>query len=161
VNDVERLSARSTLVVYGKSSHFLPSQYDDKKETMFTDMEFEIIEKFYGEYKNKLITIRLPGGTIDGLTTFFSERPSFYEGEEAILFMNKVKDKENIYFITWFSRGKYNIHEPIKGKEKYVYCDCLSQSFGGYPSNKDVQVDPDRCILFEDFIKIIGEVFDN
>ena len=72
VNDVERLSARSTLVVYGKSKHFLPSQYDDKKETMFTDMEFEIMEKFYGEYEDKLITIRLPGGTIDGLTTFFS-----------------------------------------------------------------------------------------
>jgi len=117
----------STDIVYGKAL-FFESKYSKSGNSIFTDLTFEVNAVFKGAVKeNDRITVRLPGGTVNGLTTFAVHAPSFKLEEEAVLFLKEIKDSRSEhlgkYFIVKMSESKYNVYGAGPAEKKYVVAD--------------------------------------
>ncbi len=85
---------------------------EDSTNRIFTDITIDIQETYKGTlFHHDEIIFKTYGGTVDGITTFSPDNPSYSVCEEAILFIGRIR---NTYHVVASAQGKYNI---IKDEE--------------------------------------------
>ncbi|MDD5766293.1 MAG: hypothetical protein PHW79_08640 [Candidatus Marinimicrobia bacterium] len=97
---------------------------DEKR--IYTTIKIHITEKLKGEITaSEEISLKVIGGSVDGITTLVIGAPSFNVGEKSILFLNKIvaKNGDKNYVVTGLSQGKFNIFSDSESKTDKVVRD--------------------------------------
>lgn len=128
-------------------------------QRIFTDYILKVSQVIKGDLsENSLIKITVPGGTLNGYTTFVPEIPVFTEGEETLLFLEERNSKapENRRFVvTGFHQGKYVIVLDKKTKKKKVYRDKVDLPLYIKSSGEMIQLTAYESIYLSDFVSLI------
>jgi hypothetical protein len=162
---LQELSDRSSLIVVGAVSK-MESLWNPERTKIFTFIQIEVEDYIKGA-ERELLTVRIPGGTAEGITEVHPGGPTFVEGEKVLLFLapgDGYSDSAGLNQGTYSilgdrvlgmggSSGKFIHHiKALNGKEPLDF-ETLSEleneeSFRGYPSecrltpSSDQQGDP-------------------
>lgn len=132
---------------------------DASNQRIFTDYILKVDQAIKGDLSaNSLIKITVPGGTLNGYTTFIPEIPVFTKGEETLLFLEEKKSKapENRKFVvTGFHQGKYVIVLDEKTKKKIVYRDKVDFPLRIKSNGETLQLTAHESIYLSDFVSLI------
>ncbi len=101
---LRELSDKSSLIIVGTIIK-LESSWNSERTKIFTFIEIEVEEYIKGS-GDKKITIRIPGGTAEGITEVHSGMPTFSEGEKVVLFLDPGRPYSDI---VGAYQGKYTI----------------------------------------------------
>ena len=122
---LERLSAASSHVVTGRCTG-LESGWTEDRRMVYTRAEFLVEEVIQGEMAGDSITVLLPGGTADGLTTIVVGAPGIAVGDEAVLMLRRVDPTAArgllpigaaTFHVVGLSQGKFDLTaDPISGQ---------------------------------------------
>jgi hypothetical protein len=101
-------------------------------QVVFTDWEVKVTEYLAHPLPYKHLAVRVPGGTLNGLTYDFEDVAEFHDGETVILFLGKDTSfftlTENEFTVMYGDIGAYHISlsgEALNHKEKYDVQDLL------------------------------------
>jgi hypothetical protein len=96
---------------------------DPQQRWIFTDIELEVNETIKGNLKKQeRLTLKLYGGTVNGITITVVGAPRLTVGEHTLLFLKKRQSvKFSRYFtVVGLSQGKFNIFKNAVTQEKMV-----------------------------------------
>jgi hypothetical protein len=82
---LQELSDRSSLIVVGAVSK-MESLWNPERTKIFTFIQIEVEDYIKGA-ERELLTVRIPGGTAEGITEVHPGGPTFVEGEKVLLFL--------------------------------------------------------------------------
>lgn len=99
---LEQLTTGADDIVYGKVEKVESFWKDQRIETNVTLRTFE---SWKGGVQTSVV-VRVPGGTVDGITMKCSEAPSFRATDEVVCFLRTKDRMKEVY--GWF-RGQYTI----------------------------------------------------
>lgn len=88
------------------------SHWNADQTRIYTEVELEVVENVKGDLKEgDHFTIFYLGGSIDGVTTFAIEVPSFVTGRQSVLFLNRQPSSQYGDHFTVFglNQGKFDI----------------------------------------------------
>ena len=104
--EVEDLAQASTHVFRGEVLGAQVFWTDDHK-SIYTATQIRVDEGFKGALrKGEIVTVRQPGGEIDGVSLDYDGRPTFQIGESVVLFTKQLKDG---YVVTGLKQGKMRV----------------------------------------------------
>jgi len=107
---LERKTVRADLIVTGRVIE-LKTAWNEPKTRIYTFVSLSIEENIKGASPNKEITIRVPGGIIEGeIGTRVPGMPSFRKEERVLLFLIRDPRSDNFFVLNGVS-GKYLIAE--------------------------------------------------
>ncbi|WP_223068304.1 hypothetical protein [Paenibacillus caui] len=115
----------SSVIVKGTVREILPSKWSnpnfEKGKDVRNIIQTDILVNVENVYKNKpyddkVITVRIDGGTIGNKTLVSEGFPDFVEGEEVVLFLSEddgdlANPNENYYVLTGMYQGKFSLKE--------------------------------------------------
>ncbi len=106
--DFETMSNKSDLIIEGKVKS-VASSYNEKGFAIFTKVEVEVLRTIKGQAE-KVVTLRVPGGTVDGKTMTIFGAPQFEKDDRVILFLIKIPDKPDALFhVSGLFQGRYMV----------------------------------------------------
>jgi hypothetical protein len=93
--DINRLVKEAEVIVVGKVSTILPSEYGpgfnkSRKTTIHTDVIIDVQQYLYGQSGENQLVVRILGGRADYDVLIVETQPQFTFGEEVILFLTHV-----------------------------------------------------------------------
>lgn len=103
---LQELFDKSSLIIVGTITK-MQSLWNAERTRIFTFVEIEVEEYVKGT-GDKTITIRIPGGTAEGIKEVHSGAPSFFEGEKVLLFLDPGRAYSDI---VGSRQGKYTIKD--------------------------------------------------
>ncbi len=115
--ELNELTDQSDSIITGTIAE-LNSQWDTEQGNIFTTVTVNVDSKIKGEEKPGIITVMIPGGTVDGITQIVSDTPEFRVGEEVVLFLNELpwykiiftgSASNNFYEMCGNFQGKFSI----------------------------------------------------
>lgn len=110
----QELSDKSSLIIVGTIIK-TESSWNAERTKIFTFVEIEVEEYVKGQ-GDKTITIRVPGGTAEGITEEHTGNPTFSVGEKVLLFLNPGHPYSDI---VGAYQGKYTIIDnKLLGKDE-------------------------------------------
>jgi hypothetical protein len=83
---LEELTSKSSIIIRGKVIA-LSSRWNEERTQILTDVTIEVSDYIKGESQGAELTIRVPGGVVEGIGMWVSDVPSFEEGQEVVLFL--------------------------------------------------------------------------
>ncbi len=149
---VADLTGNADNIVVGKVIK-IKSEWNLKRTKIFTYTTIEVTTEVKGVNETKTVVIREIGGEVDGRRLFVAGSAQYSEGEEVVLFLNKL---ENSYRTVGMTQGKYNvITDKITGKKSVI-----NRAAGGVTlldknTREAVEPDGDIEMELEEFIGII------
>ncbi len=102
---IDSLTQSSDAVVRGKVKA-TQSRWSADHKRIITEVTIEVAEFFKGGGSPTLV-VRQPGGEIDGIGQKVSGLASFSEGEEVVLFLERVETDK--YRVAGMAQGKYRV----------------------------------------------------
>lgn len=105
-----QLTAGSTGIVQGEVTN-VKSQWDPSGKTIFTLVTVTISDWLKGTGP-KTVTIRVPGGEVDGVGLAVEDMPVFVKGETVITFL-EPSGEQSVMKVKGLHQGKFTI---VKGK---------------------------------------------
>ena len=110
----QELTDKSALVIVGTIIK-MDSSWNAERTKIFTFIRIDVEDYVKGQGERTL-TIRVPGGTADGITEVHSGNPTFSVGEKVLLFLNPGHPYSDI---VGAYQGKYTIIDnEVLGKEE-------------------------------------------
>ena len=88
--DIPSLARASTVVVHARVAA-IESTWNRNRTMVFTDVKLHIISSIWGRAGDQII-IRVPGGTVDGVTVEMIGAPRFRLSEEIVAFVGRWRD---------------------------------------------------------------------
>ena len=88
--DLDELRGRSEAVVRAQVVH-KESYWNAEGSMIFTDVTLSVKQRLHGKAADE-ITLRVPGGTVDGFTAVMLGAAEFDEGSEVVVFVGRWKD---------------------------------------------------------------------
>lgn len=115
---MEDLVNKSTLVVHGRVSgrsdafKFSPSRAGSSAgyTEIYTDVYFEPIRILKGEAEQDQLSIRILGGTVDGVTCISDSEPKLTDGTEYVLFLDTPQENDSgdkYYYVCGIDQGAF------------------------------------------------------
>jgi len=86
---------------------------------ILTDVKIKVKKDLFGNYKEKFITVRIPGGEIPSQKTIFDYSPGFKKGEKIIVFVAKGQSdsiSDNHYTVLGLEQGTVRLGDLVKTK---------------------------------------------
>lgn len=126
----DELILNSELIISGKVTDIKESRWsnpynlDGKRNVLQTDIEVEIKDIIYGEYKNNTVIVRIDKGydKKERVNYISDGYPDFKNDEEVLLFLSRddgdLKTDEDYFVVTGMLQGKWNITD---GKAQNLY----------------------------------------
>jgi len=105
-----QLTEGSAGIIQGKVTD-VTSQWDAKGKTIFTYVTVTVDQWFKGTGP-KAVTIRVPGGEVDGVGLMVEDTPAFKKGETVITFLEPTEE-QSVMKIKGLFQGKFTVE---KGK---------------------------------------------
>lgn len=105
----------------------------------FTDYTVEIDTVLRGEAEEKTLTVRVQGGTVDGITEVYSPAPELKLGEEYLLFLyqpargGSFNTTGDYYYILGLTQGVFQKYEDVLGEDNtdvYISQDDYEITYG-------------------------------
>ena len=87
------------------------ARWDANQRLIYTYIDIRTAEKFKGA-ASSVVTVKLPGGTVGGITLDVAGMPQFQVGEHAIVFLSAYPDRKN-YNVVGLNQGLYAITEDV------------------------------------------------
>lgn len=79
---------------------------------VFSDVVIDVEKDLNGEYKDRQITVKIRGGSLDGVQVISDSDPQFSIGERVLIFVGD-KEPESIwgdsYYVAGLELGKYSL----------------------------------------------------
>ena len=120
-----KLVDKSSLIVEGRVSQ-ISSMWNENRTMIVTHIDITLTSNalikgeladtlIKGELKNKKITLKLLGGSVDGITTVVLGNPLFVLDEQVLLFLHPGRGKEFQGFsrIIGRAQGKYRVENGV------------------------------------------------
>ena len=114
--DIASLTQSSDAVVRGKVKA-TQSRWSADHKRIITEVTIEVAEFFKGAGSSTLV-VRQPGGEIDGIGQKVSGLASFAEGEEVVLFLERVETGK--YRVNGMAQGKYRVERSSDKRAVFV-----------------------------------------
>ena len=114
--DIASLTQSSDAVVRGKVKA-TQSRWSADHKRIITEVTIEVAEFFKGAGSSTLV-VRQPGGEIDGIGQKVSGLASFSEGEEVVLFLERLEADK--YRVNGMAQGKYRVERSSDKKAVFV-----------------------------------------
>jgi hypothetical protein len=109
------LVARSELIVWGDVVS-VRSGWDDRHTRIFTQVEVTSREGLKGPPgATGLVTLRLPGGEVDGLVSVIHGMPQFRQGEEVVLHLTERHPRSAVRLPVGLGQGVHRVLRPANG----------------------------------------------
>lgn len=110
----KELAERSQVVVEGKVRS-TESRFSEDGRQIVTSVRVKVEDPWKGA-PAKEITINVPGGTAEGISQKVQGMPSFREGEEVVVFLDRPSDAAP-FQVVGLSQGKFTVlKDPAVGK---------------------------------------------
>ncbi len=87
--NLEDLTREADSVIVGTVTG-TESQWDTENGNIFTTVTIYIEDTFKGDPLPNLVSVIVPGGTVNGVSQIVSDTPAFQQGEDVVLFLNKL-----------------------------------------------------------------------
>ncbi len=107
--DLNTLANSAEVIVRARCVH---SETRWESETIWTFADFAVLETFKGAPQQTL-RVRLPGGRINHTEVRIEGVPTFTNGEETVLFVEKTSAGD--YGVTSWAQGTFRIHREKTG----------------------------------------------
>lgn len=89
------------------------------EQEILSDVKIKVEEDLFGQYDEKTITVRIPGGEIPTLKTVYEHSPTFEQGERVILFVgngHSYSISEDNYTVLGLDQGTIKLGEQVVSK---------------------------------------------
>lgn len=107
---LERKTGESDLIIIGRVIE-VKTAWDETKSLIYTFVSLSVEENIKGYSPNKDVTIKIPGGIIEGeMGAWVPGMPRFQKGERVLLFLLRDSCSDN-FFVANGVHGKYLITE--------------------------------------------------
>lgn len=121
--DIEKLIKGAEVIVVGKVSTILPSEYGpgfnpSRTTTIHTDAIIEVYQYLYGQSEEKQLVVRTLGGRVGNDVLIIETQPQFTVGEEVILFLTHVDLQPDE--IPEGAQSVYKVVGSMQGKAEYT-----------------------------------------
>jgi hypothetical protein len=110
----QELVSRARVVVHATVTR-VTAEWDDKHTRVFTVVELTPLETLKGDAA-PVVSLRLPGGTKDGIVTLVHGMPKFDEGEEVVLFVSEVHPATGVCVPVGLGQGKWKVDRDEAGR---------------------------------------------
>jgi hypothetical protein len=100
---VEELTARADAILVGEVTD--GSCYQEDEGNIYTQVTLSVEQTIKGETK-EAVSVRVPGGELNGQTLWVEDAPSFQAGERAVVFL---EEREGILTVVGGFQGKFTI----------------------------------------------------
>jgi hypothetical protein len=114
--DIASLTQSSDAVVRGKVKA-TQSRWSADHKRIITEVTIDVAEFFKGGGSSTLV-VRQPGGEIDGIGQKVSGLASFSEGEEVVLFLERLETDK--YRVNGMAQGKYRVERSSDKRAVFV-----------------------------------------
>ncbi|MFO8191943.1 MAG: matrixin family metalloprotease, partial [Bacillota bacterium] len=91
--ELDELTETSDAIAYGTVTG-VHSQWDEEQTNISTTVTFSVKKGLKGGRQGETITVIVAGGEVDGIGQYVSDTPRFKSGEEAILFLQELKQEK-------------------------------------------------------------------
>lgn len=120
---LQELCSLSSDILITKPISYTTFQSENKKH-IYTNIKFEVIDKVKGRFaKHDKFEMLVYGGTLNGITQFVVDAPSYKIGEESLLFLKENRSKQSIrifFTVTGGVQGKYDIYIDKNSRVKHL-----------------------------------------
>jgi hypothetical protein len=100
---VEELTARADSILVGEATDIACHQ--ESEGNIYTQVTLAVEQTVKGETK-EAVNLRVPGGELNGQTSWVEDAPSFRMGERAVIFL---EEREGIFTVVGGFQGKFTI----------------------------------------------------
>lgn len=92
------------------------SRWDKKTKRVYTYVKLVVLDPIKGSKGAEEVTIRLMGGSANGVGMHISGSPSFKLGEEVVVFLEKVRQAPKFHHVMGMAYGKFQVVMDTKNK---------------------------------------------
>lgn len=162
--NIDELTNASSHVVLGRVQS-IQSSYTSDRTRVITEIRVQIDEVVKGSIGEGSIRLLMPGGTIDGRTTIVVGAPAFAVGEEAVLFLGRLKKKNTVdvdrFSLTGLSQGKFSVRYSEKRRKRIAISEASKTGFPLMPDalGRTEAEGGGAGLTLEDFLQQIPKVF--
>ena len=100
---LDELTAKADAILVGEVTDI--ASYQEGEGNIYTLITFSVEQTIKGESEGE-VSIRIPGGEVNGQTLWVEDTPSFQLGERAVLFL---EEGEGIFSVVGGFQGKFAI----------------------------------------------------
>jgi hypothetical protein len=86
---------------------------------ILSDVTIRVEQDLFDKYEEKIITVRVPGGEIEGYKTIHESSPEFVDGERVIVFVGNGQSysiSEDNYTIIGYYQGTIRLGDTVDSK---------------------------------------------
>lgn len=114
----EDLVSKSTTVVEGEvlEAH---SFWNDDSTSIYTDAQILVHDVILG-FAPALVTVRVSGGTVGGVTLQAHGFPTFQKGERLVLFLEPRAGADEVFRVVGYQQGEYKIVPGPRGEDMVI-----------------------------------------
>lgn len=110
---VDFLAQNTPYAIVGLVKQITPIIVEDEgSKRVFSDITLDVQKDLNGNYKEKQITVRISGGSVDGITTVSDVDADFQKNERVLIFVAE-KEPDSIwgdnYYVAGLYQGKFKL----------------------------------------------------
>lgn len=98
----------------------------EAKNRIYTTIELKILDKVKGQFEqNDKVSLKVFGGTVNGITTIAVGAPMFIKGEKSVIFLEErtsIKDGQ-VFVVVGMGQGKFDINVDEATREERIVRD--------------------------------------
>ena len=105
---LDELSRTADVVVHGHVEH-QESMWGPQRSRIYTVTKVRVSETLKGDAtKDRVLTVRQLGGTVDGISQIIAGNAKLADGEEVIVFLRRDPE-EPLHYVVGMAQGKYTV----------------------------------------------------
>ncbi len=112
---LDEMARKSTLVLHGTIRSSTVVAIADNPRHLRTDVVVDVVEVLKGPRSTRTLTLELPGGQRGAWAMRIPGMPSFREGEEVVLFLEKTASN---WALTGLGQGKFTVESTAEGTKR-------------------------------------------
>lgn len=137
---LEKMALSSDVIAHGSVTRVEVVAVNGNQRHLRTDVTIQVRDMIKGDRGTKELTLKLIGGTRGKWAMRIPGMPSFKQGEEVVLFLEKTSVS---YALTGLAQGKFSVQ--IRGSKKMVRRNLSGMHFMGFDkTGKMAEVAPPR-----------------